>query len=118
MDLHAAEDAVIPAGRWASVGCGIAIEIPAGFEGQVRPRSGLAVRHGVTLLNSPGTIDPGYRGEVRVVMINHGAEDHVVRAGDRVAQLVIGRYAEVEWAVSEELEGSRRESNGFGSTGR
>ncbi len=117
MDLYAVEDAVIAPGDWASVGCGIALEIPTGYEGQVRPRSGLAARHGVTLLNSPGTIDPGYRGEVRVIMINHGREDYLVRPGDRVAQLVIGAYAAVEWDWTEDLADTVRAGGGFGSTG-
>ena len=117
MDLYAVEAATIAPGRWASVGCGIAIEIPAGYEGQVRPRSGLAARHGVTLLNSPGTIDPGYRGEVRVIMINHGRQDYVVQPGDRVAQLLIGAYAAVDWSWTEDLEESLRAAAGFGSTG-
>ncbi len=91
--------------------------MPAGYEGQVRPRSGLARKFGITLLNSPGTIDPGYRGEVRVLMINHGPEDYTVRAGDRIAQLIIGSYAAVEWAVEEPLAVSQRGPDGFGSTG-
>ncbi len=117
MDLYAVERAVLSPGAWMSVGCGIAIEIPPGYEGQVRPRSGLAARNGVTLLNAPGTIDPGYRGEVRVILINHGREDYVVSPGDRVAQLVIGAYAAVEWSWTEDLQESVRAVGGFGSTG-
>lgn len=117
MDLHAVESAVLEPGGRASVGCGIAIEVPPGYEGQVRPRSGLAVRNGVTLLNAPGTIDPGYRGEVRVILINHGSQTYRVEPGDRVAQLVIGRYAAVEWRWAEDLEESDRSDSGFGSTG-
>lgn len=118
MDLCASQDAVIPAGGRLAVPTGIAVEIPSGFEGQVRPRSGLAAKHGVTLLNSPGTIDPGYRGEVKVLMINHGRDDYRIEMGDRIAQLVISSYAAVEWTLSEELEGSGRSAGGFGSTGR
>ena len=118
MDLFAAEGAVVPAGRWRSVRTGICIELPTGYEGQVRPRSGLARKHGLTLLNSPGTIDPGYRGELQLTIINFGSEPYRIRAGDRVAQLVIGPYASVRWVLAEKLDGSRRGSGGFGSTGR
>ncbi len=118
MDLFAAEDSVLEPMRWRSVRTGICIEIPDGYEGQVRPRSGLARDHGLTLLNSPGTIDPGYRGEVRVTLINFGTECYRVAKGDRIAQLVIGRYAGVEWTLAESLARSRRGNGGFGSTGR
>ncbi len=117
MDLHAVEEVLLPPGEWAAVATGLAVEIPAGYEGQLRPRSGLAARHGLTLLNSPGTIDPGYRGEVRVLMINHGRETYTVKKGERIAQLVIGAYAAVEWEWAETLEGSVRDEGGFGSTG-
>jgi len=99
------------------VGTGLAIAIPPGYEGQVRPRSGLARKFGVTLVNSPGTIDPGYRGEIRVLMINHGPDPYTVRPGDRIAQLVIGAYAAVSWQVEEGLTDSSRGDGGFGSTG-
>ncbi len=118
MDLHAVEAAEIPPGSWAGVGTGIAVEIPPGYEGQVRPRSGMARKHGVTLLNSPGTVDPGYRGEIRVTLINHGPAPYTVRPGDRVAQLVIHKYAAVEWKVAEDLAETARGAGGFGSTGR
>jgi dUTP pyrophosphatase len=117
LDLFAAEDVILPARAWESVPTGLAIEIPPGFEGQMRPRSGLARKFGVTLLNSPGTIDPGYRGEIQVLMINHGTQDYHVRKGDRIAQLLIGAYAAVEWSVQENLSQSRRAAGGFGSTG-
>src|SRR5690606_736439 len=107
-----------PARGWASVGTGLSLEIPTGYEGQVRPRSGLAARNGVTLLNSPGTIDPGYRGEVRVLLVNHSAVDFQVRPGDRIAQLIVAAYAAVEWECVEELGESVRADGGFGSTGR
>jgi dUTP pyrophosphatase len=118
MDLRAVERTLLGPGEWKSVPTGLAIEIPSGFEGQVRPRSGVAARHGVTLLNSPGTIDPGYRGEIRVLMINHGREAYTVEKGERIAQLLIGVYAAVEWRVAGELESSERGDGGFGSTGR
>ncbi len=117
LDLYAVEETTLPSGGWKSVGTGIAVAIPAGYEGQVRPRSGLAAKFGVTLLNSPGTIDPGYRGEIRVLLINHGPEGYTIRAGDRVAQLVIGSYAAVDWRPSEDLSGTGRGTGGFGSTG-
>jgi dUTP pyrophosphatase len=117
MDLFAAEEVRLAPGKWATVGTGLILEIPPGYEGQVRPRSGLALRHGVTLLNSPGTIDPGYRGEVRVLMINHGPEEFHIRPGDRIAQLVIGSYAAVEWKLEPTLSETARGPGGFGSTG-
>ena len=117
MDLHSVEAVKICAGMWASVSTGLIIELPPGTEGQVRPRSGLAARHGVTLLNSPGTIDPGYRGEVRVLLINHSKENYSVEPGDRIAQLVISSYLQVGWETVEDLTLSNRGSGGFGSTG-
>lgn len=117
MDLHAVEAAIVPAGRWTAIATGLSLEIPAGYEGQLRPRSGLAARHGVTLLNSPGTIDPGYRGEVRVLLVNHSDADFEVQPGDRIAQLIIGAYAAVEWEWADGLEDSVRAEGGFGSTG-
>ncbi len=116
-DLIAVEEVTLPAGRWASVPTGLAIEIPPGYEGQVRPRSGLARKFGVTLLNTPGTIDPGYRGEIQVLMITHGPEDYAVKPGDRIAQLIIGAYADVTWEVQDQLAVSTRGGGGFGSSG-
>jgi dUTP pyrophosphatase len=117
LDLYSVEETTIAPGAWAGVGTGLAIAIPPGYEGQVRPRSGLARKFGVTLVNSPGTIDPGYRGEVRILMINHGPETYTVHPGDRIAQLVIGAYAAVNWQVEEGLADSSRGDGGFGSTG-
>lgn len=117
MDLYAVESLLLPAGGRASVGCGIALEIPPGYEGQVRPRSGLAIKHGVTLVNAPGTIDPGYRGEVRVLLINLGQNEYQVEPGERVAQLVVSRYAAAEWNWVESLDDTERGGGGFGSTG-
>jgi dUTP diphosphatase len=117
MDLYAVEEVTLAPGGRASVGCGIALEIPPGYEGQVRPRSGLAAKYGVTLVNAPGTIDPGYRGEVRVLMINLGSEPYWVQPGERVAQLVVGAYAAPEWQWAENLDDSDRSGGGFGSTG-
>lgn len=118
LDIFAAENVTIPPGAWTAVRTGLAIELPAGYEAQIRPRSGLAARAGVTLLNSPGTIDPGYRGEIRVLMINHGPSSHVIQRGDRIAQMVVGRYAAPVWETVEELAESLRGDGGFGSTGR
>ena len=118
MDLFAVEDARLEPGQWAAVRTGICVEIPEGYEGQVRPRSGLARRHGLTLLNSPGTIDPGYRGELQVTLVNFGKTAYHVRKGDRIAQLIVGRYAAVRWQLAARLEESDRGDGGFGSTGR
>lgn len=120
LDLSAAIDGPLtlkPGGR-AAVPTGLAIELPEGCEGQVRPRSGLAARHGVTILNAPGTIDADYRGELQVLLINHGEEDFTIAPGDRIAQLVVARYLPVEVCDVEELGASARGSGGFGSTGR
>jgi dUTP pyrophosphatase len=119
VDVRAAvnEDLVLAPGERALVPTGLVIELPAGCEAQVRPRSGLALRHGVTLLNSPGTIDPDYRGEIQVLLANLGAEPFIVRRGERVAQLVFARFERVAWEESHELAGSARGGGGFGSTG-
>lgn len=118
MDLAAAEESVLLPGEWTSVGTGLHLEIPPGFEGQVRPRSGLALKHGVTVLNSPGTIDGDYRGEVRVILINHGRDPFTVSRGDRIAQLVIAPVTRFALEEVEELEKTSRGSGGFGSTGK
>ncbi|MGE5569044.1 MAG: dUTP diphosphatase [Rhodospirillales bacterium] len=117
MDLRAVEPAVLRPGEPALVGTGIAIELPPGFEAQVRPRSGLALKHSITLPNSPATIDPGYRGEIRVIMLNLGRSEYCVERGDRIAQLVIARYEPVEWEEAQ-LSETNRGDNGFGSSGR
>jgi dUTP pyrophosphatase len=107
---------LLPGAR-ALIPTGFALELPQGYEAQMRPRSGLALKHGVTLLNSPGTIDCDYRGEVMVIVVNHGSETVVVRRGDRIAQLVIAPVSHVEIAVADELEATARGARGFGSTG-
>jgi dUTP pyrophosphatase len=119
LDLAAAvEDAVlIPPGGRALVPTGFALALPAGYEGQVRPRSGLAVKHGVTVLNAPGTIDADYRGEVMVPLINHGADAFTVTRGMRIAQLVVAPVAAVTLVEAAELGETPRGTNGFGSTG-
>lgn len=120
LDLRAAveEDLEIPAGGRVRVPTGLVVEIPPGWEGQVRPRSGLAHRHGVTLTNSPGTIDSDYRGEVQVLMINLGAEPFTIHRGDRIAQLLIAPVTRVDWDEVEVSTESDRGTGGFGSTGR
>ncbi len=111
------EDLVIASGSFAKVPTGLAIALPQGFEAQVRPRSGLAAKFGVTVLNSPGTIDADYRGEIQVLLINHGREDFIVHHGDRIAQLVLARYASASFVVEESLDHTERGQGGFGSTG-
>jgi dUTP pyrophosphatase len=104
-------------GARALIPTGFALELPVDFEAQVRPRSGLAIKHGVTLLNSPGTVDADYRGELMVILVNHGREPFIVRRGDRIAQLVIAPVASVEIAAVEDLGATERGQGGFGSTG-
>jgi len=120
MDLAASvdEDVAIPHGEWRLVPTGLTMAIPEGFEGQVRPRSGLALKHGVTVLNAPGTIDADYRGEVKVALINHGEDTFVVRRGERIAQLVICPVARASWALVASLDATPRGAGGYGSTGR
>ena len=117
MDLHAVEEVTLEPGIARLVPTGLTIELPPGYEGQVRPRSGLALKHAITMPNAPGTIDPGYRGEVRVILLNLGRGAYTIHAGDRIAQLIIARYEAVEW-VEGELADSARGSGGFGSSGR
>jgi dUTP pyrophosphatase len=119
MDLPAAiaEPLVIPPGAFRLVPCGFAIALPAGFEAQVRPRSGLASRHGITVLNAPGTIDADYRGEVKVLLINHGPEAFTVERGMRIAQMVVSPVASVAWEETGALPVTARNAGGFGHTG-
>lgn len=117
MDLRAIEDAVLEPGVPRTVATGISIELPPGYEAQVRPRSGLALKHAITLPNAPATIDPGYRGEIRVILLNLGRESYRVHKGDRIAQMVIARYEPIEWEEGE-LNNTRRGEGGFGSSGR
>ena len=117
MDLCSVEDSVLEPGVPRLVPTGLTIEIPPGYEAQVRPRSGLALKHAITMPNAPGTIDPGYRGEVRVILLNLGREPYAVRAGDRIAQMIVTKYEAVDWA-EEDLAESVRGAGGFGSSGR
>lgn len=97
---------------------GLYIELPAGYEAQVRPRSGLAAKHGISIVNSPGTVDADYRGEIKVILVNLSTEDFVIAPGERIAQMVVARHERVEWEEVEVLEASERGEGGFGSTGR
>jgi dUTP pyrophosphatase len=117
MDVLSAEDVTIAPGARHAVATGLALAIPQGFEIQVRPRSGLALKHGITVPNTPGTIDSDYRGELKVIMINHGAEDFAISRGDRVAQLVLAPVTQARWIEVEELDSTERGEGGFGSTG-
>jgi len=117
MDLRALEDATLEPGVARTVRTGVAIELPAGFEAQVRPRSGLALRHSITLPNAPATIDPGYRGEIQVILLNLGREAYAIHRGDKIAQLVVARYEQIEWEEGE-LNSTKRGAGGFGSSGR
>ena len=117
MDLRSVEDAVVPRGGSALVKTGLAMQLPFGYEAQVRPRSGLALKHGVTVLNTPGTIDSGYRGEVGVILANFGDADFPVAKGDRIAQLVIAPVTQAEVEETEVIDATDRGTGGFGSTG-
>jgi len=119
MDLRASLDQAIiikPMER-ILVPTGLCIELPVGFEAQVRPRSGLAIKNGITVLNSPGTIDADYRGEVKVILINLSKEDFVINDGDRIAQMVVAKHETIQWIEVEELDESERGAGGFGSSG-
>ena len=117
MDVLSAEDVTLAPGARHAVATGLALAIPPGYEIQVRPRSGLALKHGISVPNTPGTIDSDYRGELKVILINFGAEPFEIRRGDRVAQLVLGPVTRALWAVVDELDDTERGAGGFGSTG-
>lgn len=120
LDLSAAVDSelTLAPGARALVPTGLRLALPGGYEGQVRPRSGLAARHGVTVLNAPGTIDSDFRGEIQVLLVNHGQEPFTLRRGDRIAQLVVAPVAAVELRQEERLDATERGADGYGSTGR
>lgn len=117
MDVLSAEDVTLAPGARHAVATGLAMAIPFGFEIQVRPRSGLALKHGITVPNTPGTIDSDYRGELKVILINHGAEPFEIRRGDRIAQLVLAPVIQASWLPVEVLDETVRGEGGFGSTG-
>lgn len=120
-DVRAAIDEgqplVLAPGERRLVPCGFQMELPLGYEAQMRPRSGLALKHGVTVLNAPGTIDADYRGEISVLLINHGDADFTISRGDRIAQMVVARVADCQFQTVSELESSKRGTDGYGSTG-
>ena len=117
MDVRSVADVVIPPGGRALVPTGLVMMLPPGYEAQVRPRSGLAVKHGVTVLNTPGTIDSGYRGEVGVILANFGDSDFAVKKGDKIAQIVVAPVIQPDIAESDTVDETDRGSGGFGSTG-
>ena len=108
---------IIESGEWKLISTGIYIKLPAGFEAQVRPRSGLALKKGITVLNSPGTIDSDYRGEIGVILINHSKNNFIVNSGDRIAQLVIAKHESIKLKNVQSIDSSNRGTGGFGSTG-
>jgi dUTP pyrophosphatase len=122
MDLRAAIEesapVVLAPGQRTMVPTGLSIALPEGFEAQIRPRSGLAAKHGITCLNSPGTVDADYRGEVKVILINHGPEPFTIRRGERIAQMVVAPVTRAAWVEVEALDDTDRGAGGFGSTGR
>ena len=120
MDLSSAstESIIIKSGKYSLIPTNLIVEIPRGYEGQVRPRSGLALKHGITVLNSPGTIDADYRGEVKVLLINHGSEDFIINYGDRIAQMVISNHEKVTLEFDDNISDTERGSGGYGSTGK
>lgn len=120
MDLYAAvkEDTTLRPGEIRLIPTGIIIALPTGFEAQVRPRSGLAIKHGIGILNSPGTIDPDYRGEVRIILVNMGENPFIIKRGDRIAQMIINKIYHAHLELSSELSSTERNDGGFGHTGK
>ena len=116
MDLYAVESVTLHPGIPALIPTGLAIELPAGYEAQVRPRSGLALKHAITLPNAPATIDPGYRGEIQVILLNLGKDIYQVEAGHRIAQMIVARYETVQWQEVDLID-SQRGKTGFGGSG-
>jgi len=118
LDVRSAENGLLKPGEFKLITTGICVEIPYGYEIQVRPRSGLAKNYGVTVLNSPGTIDADYRGEIGVILINHGQYDFEIKSGDRIAQLVLCPVERINWMAVGSIGGTKRGEKGFGSTGK
>ena len=117
LDLRSVEYITIEPGEWESIGTGLAVEFPSGFEGQIRPRSGTAVKNGITVLNAPGTIDADFRGELRVILINHGKTPFRIDIGDRIAQLIVAPFERVVVESVAELSATERNEGGLGHTG-
>lgn len=120
LDIRADLDAPVTLGplERAMIPTGLFVELPEGYEMQIRPRSGLAAKHGITVLNSPGTIDADYRGEIKIILVNLSGEPFTVEAGERIAQMIVARYEQIEWQPVEELGATERGAGGFGSTGK
>lgn len=120
LDLYAAvdEDVLLKKGEIKLVPTGLKIALPESYEAQIRPRSGLAIKHGISLVNSPGTIDADYRGEIKIIMINFGESDFLIQRGERIAQMVINRIEQIDWEVTTALESTDRGAGGFGHTGK
>ncbi len=120
LDIRADLDAPVTLGplERAMIPTGLFVELPEGCEMQIRPRSGLAAKHGITVLNSPGTIDADYRGEIKIILVNLSNEPFTVEAGERIAQMIVARYEQIEWQPAEELGATERGAGGFGSTGK
>jgi dUTP pyrophosphatase len=119
MDLYAAlaDQEIIPPGEWKLVPTGISIALPDGYEAQVRPRSGLALKQGISILNTPGTVDADYRGEVGVILMNHGKQDLIIKRGDRIAQMIVNKVERISFEEVAELPASNRGAGGFGHSG-
>lgn len=117
MDLHSAEELVVPKGEFRMISTGLKLAVPNGYEGHIRPRSGLAAKQGVTVLNAPGTLDSDYRGLLKVILVNHGKEDFKISKGDRIAQIVFNKFEAAELEVVDSLDETFRGEGGFGSTG-
>lgn len=120
MDLLAnlEEEVSLQPGERKLIGTGLKLALPEGYEAQIRPRSGLALKHGITVLNSPGTIDADYRGEIKVLLINHGQEPFSIKHGERIAQLTVAKYSQISWEIVEKLPETERGEGGYGSTGK
>jgi dUTP pyrophosphatase len=118
VDLRSAERYVLQPGERALVSTGVSIALPLGYEAQVRPRSGLALNHGITLPNSPGTVDADYRGEIKVILLNLGGAPFTIEPGDRIAQMIVAPVSQVEWTEVDVLDETERSTGGFGSTGK
>lgn len=119
MDLHAnlSEAVTLEPGHRTLIPTGLFLELPEGFEAQIRPRSGLALKHGITVLNSPGTIDADYRGEVKVLLINHGQDAFIINHGERIAQMIVAKHETVSWQITTDLSDTTRGAGGYGSSG-
>jgi len=120
MDLyaHLAESISLAPSTQVLIPTGLHMELPQGYEAQIRPRSGLALKHGISIVNSPGTVDSDYRGEIKVVLINHGKEALIIQNGDRIAQMVIAKFEQINWEESDSLEETERGAGGYGHTGK